>query len=76
MKHFWMVLSGAGILIAAIFMWRREFDRAFVAAALGLVAWFLNYRAQMRAITAVADERNETNDGSDRDKGDEEDEEE
>ena len=64
MKHFWMVLSGAGILIAGIFLWRRELDRAFVVAALGLVAWFLNYRAQMRAITAAADERNEMNDGN------------
>ena len=71
MKHFWMVLSGAGILIAGIFLWRRELDRAFVVAALGLVAWFLNYRAQMRAITAAADERNETND---RNKVDEDDE--
>ena len=71
MKHFWMVLSGAGILIAGIFLWRRELDRAFVVAALGLVAWFLNYRAQMRAITAAADERNEANDENKVDEDDE-----
>lgn len=67
-KHFWMVLSGVGIVIAGIFLWRREFDRAFIAAALGMVAWFLNYRAQMRAITAAAeDEANERNKGDEDD---------
>ena len=56
-----MVLSGVGILIAGVFLWRLEFDRAFIAAALGMVAWFLNYRAQMRAIVRTADEADETN---------------
>ena len=67
MKSFWMALSGVGIVIAGIFLWRREFDRAFIAAALGVVAWFLNYRAQMRAITDAADRVNETNNGDDED---------
>ena len=67
MKSFWMALSGVGIVIAGIFLWRREFDRAFIAAALGMVAWFLNYRAQMKAITDAADRFNETNNGDDED---------
>ena len=65
MKNFWMVLSGAGILVAGIFLWRLELDRAFIAAALGLVAWFLNYRVQMKAITDAADKANETNNWDD-----------
>ena len=65
MKNFWMVLSGAGILVAGIFLWRLELDRAFVAAALGLVAWFLNYRVQMKAITNAADKAKETNNWDD-----------
>lgn len=67
MKSFWMALSGVGILIAGIFLWRREFDRAFIAAALGMVAWFLNYRAQLKAITDAADRVNDTNNGDDED---------
>lgn len=50
-----MVLAGIGIVIAAFFLWRRDFDKAFVMAALGMVAWFLNYRAQMKEITTAAD---------------------
>ena len=50
-----MVLAGIGIVVAAFFLWRRDFDTAFVVAALGMVAWFLNYRAQMKEIAATAD---------------------
>ncbi len=67
MKTFWMVLAGIGILVAGIFIWRREMDRAFIAAALGMVAWFLNYRAQMKEITTAADQVDETNMGDDED---------
>ena len=55
MKLFWMILAGACILVAGFFMVRRDFDKAFVTAALGLVSWFLNYRAQMREIIVAAD---------------------
>lgn len=55
MKLFWMVLAGIGIVVAAFFLLRRDFNTAFVIAALGMVAWFLNYRAQMKEITAAAD---------------------
>ena len=55
MKTFWMIVAGVAILMAGVFLWRRNFDTAFVIAALGMVAWFLNYRAQMKEITAAAD---------------------
>ena len=50
-----MILAGVCILVAAFLLLRRDFDRAFVIAALGLVAWFLNYRAQMKEIVARAE---------------------
>lgn len=59
MKLFWMVLAGVAILIAAILLWFREFSAAFVVAAIGLVAWFLNYRIQMRDLVIAADLENE-----------------
>ena len=55
MKLFWMILAGICIVIAAFFLLRRDLSTAFVIAALGMVAWFLNYRAQMKAIIAAAD---------------------
>ena len=55
MKVFWLIVAGICILVAGYFLWRRDFDWAFVVAALGAVAWFLNYRAQLKEITAAAD---------------------
>jgi hypothetical protein len=42
-------------MAAALFLLRGELNTAFVIAVLGIVAWFLNYRIQMKAITAAAD---------------------
>jgi len=50
-----MIVAAVAIVMAGVFLWRRDFDTAFVIAALGMVAWFLNYRAQMKEITAAAD---------------------
>jgi hypothetical protein len=50
-----MILAGIGIIVAAFFLWQRDFDKAFVIAALGMVAWFLNYRAQLKAVVSAAD---------------------
>ena len=51
---FWMILAGVSIMVAGVFLWRRDLNTAFVVAALGMVAWFLNYRAQMKEIVAAA----------------------
>jgi hypothetical protein len=55
-----MIVAAVAIVMAGVFLWRRDFDTAFVVAALGMVAWFLNYRAQMKEITAAADLKEET----------------
>ena len=56
-----MIVAAVAIVAAGVFLWRRDFDTAFVIAALGMVAWFLNYRAQMKEITAAADLREKNN---------------
>jgi hypothetical protein len=56
-----MVVSGVSIVVAAYFMLLRDFDTAFVIAAAGAVAWFLNYRAQLKEITAKADLEEQNN---------------
>jgi hypothetical protein len=50
-----MLLAGACIVVAAFFLLRRDLDIAFVIAAIGMCAWFLNYRAQLKEITTAAD---------------------
>lgn len=50
-----MIVAAVCILVAAFFLLRRDLNTAFVIAVIGLVAWFLNYRAQMKAIIAAAD---------------------
>jgi hypothetical protein len=55
MKAFWMIVAGICIAVAAFFMVRRDFNTAFIVAAVGMIFWFLNYRAQMKEVIAAAD---------------------
>ncbi len=54
-----MIVAGFCILVAAVFLLRRDLNVAFVTAAIGLIAWFLNYRIQMREIVDTADAETE-----------------
>jgi len=56
-----MILSGVCILVAAFFLLRGELNTAFVIATLGIVAWFLNYRAQMKEIMVAAELKEKNN---------------
>ncbi|HKO63243.1 MAG TPA: hypothetical protein VJV03_18920 [Pyrinomonadaceae bacterium] len=55
MKLFWMIIAGISIIVAAFMGLRGRLEAAFVIAAIGLVAWFLNYRVQMTEVIAAAD---------------------
>jgi uncharacterized membrane protein YjjP (DUF1212 family) len=57
MKLFWLIVAGICIAVAAFCMLRRDFNSAFVVAALGMIFWFLNYRAQMKEVIAAADSK-------------------
>ena len=51
----WTIAAGVLLLVALALLWRNNLSAAFVVATLGMVAWFLGYRAQLRAkITANA----------------------
>jgi hypothetical protein len=41
-------MSGLCGVAAVVFVIRDDYDKAFIAAALGAVAWFLNYRTRLR----------------------------
>jgi hypothetical protein len=62
-KLFWLILAGGCVAVAAVFLLRGDFDTAFVVAAVGMVAWFLNYRMQLKAALAVKDSDQEQSDG-------------
>lgn len=63
MKTFWLIVAVTLGVVAVVFMWRGNFDSAFVAAVLGIVAWFLNFRAQAKAVTAAIDAEQEDDPG-------------
>ena len=54
-----MILAGVGGVLAVIFVFRGDYDKAFVAAAAGAVCWILNYRWQLRESLVGRDEENE-----------------
>ena len=59
-ERIWIILSALLVIVAAAFLWRNNMSGAFVTATLGAVAWFLSYRAQLRAkIVAAERESNE-----------------
>ena len=48
-ERIWITGSGILLVLAAGFVWRNNYSAAFVVAALGACAWFLSYRAQLKA---------------------------
>lgn len=46
-------------MIAAALLWYGDLSAAFVVAVIGMVAWALNYRIQMKEAIAAADGRPE-----------------
>jgi hypothetical protein len=58
-KTLWMILAGVGGVVAAVFVFRGDYEKAFVAAAAGAVCWILNYRWQLRASLASREEEHQ-----------------
>jgi hypothetical protein len=52
-ERIWIILAAVLVIVAAAFLWRNNVSAAFVTATLGAVAWFLSYRAQIRARLAL-----------------------
>ena len=60
MKTFWLIAAGICGVAALYFAYRANYENAFVAAALGGVAWILNYRAQLKEKFKDEDEEEES----------------
>lgn len=53
MERLWLIIATLCLITAALFLWRAQanedyMNAAFVAATLGVVAWFLRLRTQLR----------------------------
>jgi hypothetical protein len=64
-KVIFMILAATGGVLAAVFVFRGDFEKAFVAAASGAVCWFLNYRVQLKERLASRNEEYEDDEESD-----------
>ena len=50
MKRVWITIAGVLAGIAVVLFIQGDYDKAFISATLGCVAWFLSYRVQMRTL--------------------------
>ena len=48
MKTFWLIAAAVCGVVALYFAYAANYDNAFVAAAVGGVAWILSYRVQLK----------------------------
>lgn len=59
MKNFWIVLSVLCGVAAVLFVVREDYEKMFIAAAVGAVAWFLSYRVRLRQTLREWDDTDE-----------------
>ena len=52
MKVIWTAIAGVCLVAAAIALWRQQLSAAFVIATIGLMAWFLRYRSDLKGSLA------------------------
>lgn len=62
MKNVWVAIAIVCTLVATVLVFRLNFEEAFVVAAIGAIAWFLNFRQQVKRRLAERDDENETYD--------------
>ena len=48
MKTVWVVVSALCGATAVYFVVREDYEKMFIAATVGAVAWFLSYRVRLR----------------------------
>lgn len=52
-ERIFSIVAGLLLLAAFVMLWRNNLSAAFVIATLGVVSWFLGYRAQLKARIAA-----------------------
>ena len=66
MKIFWKIVAALLAATAVAWLVVENFDRAFLFAAAGAIAWFLSYRAHLKEkLAANETEKRETDEETD-----------
>jgi hypothetical protein len=58
----WILIASIFAVAALILFLRNDYDKAFIAAALGAVSWMLSYRARMREIVKDGEQHDDDDD--------------
>jgi hypothetical protein len=58
-KTFWIIVAALGGTTALVMAVQQNYENAFLAAAIGAVAWILSYRVQLREKLESTDETDE-----------------
>jgi hypothetical protein len=48
MSRLWVIIAALSSVMAVVLIFQLNYEAAFVVAAVGVVAWFLNYRVQVK----------------------------
>jgi len=56
-RLFWITITGICIAAALVLLARQRLDAAFVMGTVGVVAWFLSYRVQMKRIIEASEQQ-------------------
>ena len=62
-ERIWMIFAGVFLATAAVLLWRNDLTAAFVTATLGVAAWFLSFRSQVRARNRAEEEAEPIDEG-------------
>jgi hypothetical protein len=62
-KRIWIILAGVFAGLALVLFLRRDYERAFISAAVGAVSWFLSYRVQMKDLVRANEPEEEADEG-------------
>ena len=60
MRILWKIVAALLAVAAVYWVIAENFDRAFLFAAAGTIAWFLSYRAQLKEKLREIDEADKT----------------
>jgi len=61
-KRLWILIASIFAVAALILFLRSDYDKAFIAAALGAVSWILSFRVQMREIVKTGEQHDKDDD--------------
>jgi len=61
-KRLWILIASIFAVAALILFLRNDYDKAFIASALGAVSWILSFRVQMREIVKTGEQHDKDDD--------------